>query len=168
MKKRKNPELQKLASNRSPDWAFMEKFIVPNYDTPKIPYLTRWRIIQTPVFGIYLHKIGTPDPRDTLHNHPWAFTAIILRGGYLEAVPGSGTPYPVRWKPVRWINIKRFHNSFHWIMSLDRTPTWTLMFVGRRRRVWGYLDREGVFTKFHEHQFNDDFERALAAQGDAA
>lgn len=166
MNKRKNPELKKLASNRSPDWAFMEKFVVPNYDDPKVPYLTRWRIFQTPLCGVYLHKIGTPDPRDTLHNHPWAFTAIILKGGYLEAIPDD-TGY-TKAKRVRWINIKRFNHSYHWIMSLDRTPTWTLMFVGRRRRVWGYLDREGVFTKFHEHTFNDDFERALAAQGDAA
>lgn len=166
MNRRKNPELKKLASNRSPDWAFMEKFVVPNYDDPKTPYLTRWRLFQTPLCGVYLHKIGTPDPRDTLHNHPWPFVAVILRGGYLEAVKDE--EIYARWKRVRWVNVKRFNNSFHWIMSLDRTPTWTLMFVGRRRRVWGYLDREGVFTKFYEHPFNDDFQRALAEQGDAA
>jgi hypothetical protein len=42
------------------------------------------------------------------------------------------------------------------------------MFVGRRQRVWGYWDRDGGFTDFDKHPFNDEFMRALAEQGDAA
>ena len=26
----------------------------------------------------------------------------------------------------------------HYIVRLDRTPTWTLVFVGKRRRTWGF------------------------------
>lgn len=157
----------KLASKRSPNWAFMERFVVPHYDNPKgSPYLVRWRIIQCPLFGIYLHRLGTPDPRDTLHNHPWPFISLVLKGGYTEYVRGDvGYARPKR---VKRLNIKRFNNSFHWISTLDKTPTWTLMFVGRRRRVWGYLDRDGTFTEFDKHHFNDEFLRALAEQGDAA
>lgn len=158
----------RLAGRRSPDWAFMEKFVVPHYDDPKgPPYLIRYRIIQTPLFGVYLHRLGTADPRDTLHDHPWPFVSIILRGGYTEMVRGT-FPIYAESKRVRWINVKRFKNSYHWIASLDKTPTWTLMFVGRRRRIWGYLDRDGARTNFDEHKFNDEFLRALADQGDAA
>jgi len=164
----------RLAGTRSPNWAFMERFVIPHYDDPKgPPYLIRWRLIQCPLFGIYLHRLGTADPRDTLHNHPWPFISFVLRGGYTEYVPGNPkyvpghTEYaqPIR---VRYVNIKRFKNSFHWIAELDRIPTWTLMFVGRRRRVWGYLDRDGTFTNFDEHHFNTEFLLALAEQGDAA
>jgi hypothetical protein len=46
-------------------WAFMEKFEVPNLDDPTETYLTRWRIIQTPLFAIYLHRFDGPDSRAT-------------------------------------------------------------------------------------------------------
>lgn len=156
---------KKLAGRRSPDWAFMEKFIVPHYDNPKEDYLVRWRVIQTPLFGIYLHKLGTPDPRDTLHDHPWPFISFVLRGGYIEYVRDL-EHYAIP-RRVKRINVKRLRD-YHWISELDRVPTWTLMFVGRRQRVWGYLDRDGTRTPFDQHPINDVFLRALEEQGDAA
>ena len=157
----------KLVNGRSPNWAFMEKFVVPHYDDPKgTPYLVRWRLIQCPWFGVYLHKLGTEDPRDVLHNHPWGFVSFIIKGGYDEFTP-SRIGYAES-RRIRFINVKRFSNSFHWISNLHRTPTWTLMFVGRRRRVWGYLDRDGTYTDYNKHVFNDQFMKALAEQGDAA
>lgn len=140
----------------------MELFKVPHYDDPMKDYLWRLRILQTPLFGIYLHKLCTPDPRDTLHNHPWAFTSIVLKGGYVEFVPG---PYYAQSRYVKRINVKRFNNSFHWIAQLDREPTWTLVFVGRRRRTWGYLDRDGRYTDYNQHQFNDQYHEALSVRG---
>jgi hypothetical protein len=145
----------KLANNRSPNWAFMEKFIVPHYDDP-VDYLVRWRIIQTPLFGVYLHKLGTSDPRDTLHNHPWPFISFVLRGGYLEAVQSEVPGAYCRWRHVKRINIKRLRD-WHWIHCLYRVPTWTLMFVGRRQRVWQYMDRDGTLTDYDKHRFNDEF-----------
>ena len=157
----------RLAGRRSPQWAFMEKFVVPDYSRPELDedYLTRWRLINTPLFGIYLHKIETPDPRPTLHDHPWAFTAIVLRGGYTEMrryshVMGTDKRYAGR-NMVRRINMMPL-DSLHWIERLHRTPTWTLVFVGRRKRVWGYLDRDGTYTEFHKHEFNNQFLDALA------
>ena len=155
----------RIAGNRSPNWAFMESFTVPHYDDPKQTYLWRLRIVQTPLFGIYLHRLGTPDPRDTLHDHPWPFLSLVLRGGYTEFVRGRTTYAEPR--RVRVLNVKRLRDA-HWISELDRTPTWTLMFVGRRQRVWGYWDRDGTFTEYDLHPFNDEFQRALAEQGDAA
>ena len=75
----------KLASNRSARWAFMEKFEVPDYDRPERNYLTRWRLIQTPWFGIYLHRFDGPDPRETLHDHPWPFVSVVLSFGSLKS-----------------------------------------------------------------------------------
>lgn len=158
--------IEKVSHNRgqrnSPNWAFMELFKVPHYDDPTKDYLWRLRILQTPLFGIYLHKLGTPDPRDTLHNHPWPFVSFVLRGGYTEFIPG---PYYAQSHYVKRMNVKRFNNSFHWIAELDRTPTWTLVFVGRRRRVWGYMDRDGTITDFDKHPFNDQYAQAMEKRG---
>jgi hypothetical protein len=169
----------KLASGRSPRWAFMERFVVPDYSRPDSDddYLDRIRILQTPWWGVYLHKLGTPDPRPTLHDHPWKFFSIVLRGGYDEmrrethslppshssAWKSNGELYPNRYATlhiVRRFNMMPF-DSLHWISRLHRVPTWTLVFVGRRRRVWQYLDRDGTFTDFDRHEFNQQFLDAM-------
>lgn len=162
--------MKRLAGRRSPNWAFMEKFVVPHYDDPTgPPYLIRWRILQTPLFGIFLHKLGTPDPRDTLHNHPFPFISFILLGGYTEFVQSEIPEMYAESRWVKWVNIKRM-KDWHWISELDRTPTWTLMFVGRRRKVWQYLDRDGTKTDYDKHPFNDLFTESLKKheQWDAA
>lgn len=146
----------------SPNWALLELFKVPHYDKPEQDYLWRLRILQTPWFGIYLHKLCTPDPRDTLHDHPWSFFSIVLKGGYVEFVPG---PFYAQSNYVRRFNWKPLKRSFHWIAELDRTPTWTLVFVGRRKRVWGYLEPDGTWTPYNEHEFNDHYQAALDVRG---
>src|SRR5688500_6187293 len=37
-------------------------------------------------FGVYVHRILAPDPGLDLHDHPWPFVTLILRGGYVEEV----------------------------------------------------------------------------------
>lgn len=171
----------KLANRRSPDWAFMEKFVVPDYSHPETDddYLTRIRLIQTPLFGIYLHKMETADPRPVLHSHPWPFLAVVLRGGYDEmrrdshtvstkmtthkggVVGGDMFPYLYAYPHrVRHLNVMPF-DALHWIDKLHRVPTWTLVFVGRRTRIWQYMDRDGTLTDFDKHKFNDQFLDAL-------
>lgn len=143
----------RLASNRSPDWAFMERFEVPNYDTDG-NYLTRWRIVQTPWFAVMIHRFDGPDPRPTLHDHPWPFLSIVLRGGYVERTLTGA-------RCVRHLNHKAA-TGLHSIRSLLRTPTWTLMLCGKRCRVWGYLDDDGTWTRFDEHPHNEEFAAARA------
>lgn len=168
----------KLASNRSPNWAFMQRFEVPNYDSDG-NYLTRWRVIQTPWFGIYVHRFDGPDPRPTLHDHPWNFRSLVLLGGYVEATAYSDVRQPPVNPPFGWPSqTLREHSEWttykarslnrksardlHTIVHLLRVPTWTLMFVGRRERVWGYVDRDGTWTAFDEHRHNLEFQNALA------
>lgn len=159
----------KLASNRSARWAFMEKFEVPDYDHPERNYLTRWRLIQTPWFGIYLHKLEGPDPRSTLHDHPWPFVSIVLRGGYVER---RLDPNTLEIDEHRIRHARRARTGMaHSIMRLLRTPSWTLLFVGRRARIWGYLDAldvtegaEWLWTRFDRHHHAYEFDKAMAAR----
>jgi hypothetical protein len=136
----------------------MEKFEVPNLDDPTETYLTRWRIIQTPLFAIYLHRFDGPDSRATLHDHPWNFVSIVLRGGYCERRRYDGPL--VR---IDRLNVKRAEDT-HYIEHLHRTPSWTLMLVGRRRREWGYWDRDGTWTHFERHRHGAEFDAAMAAR----
>jgi len=145
-------------------WAFMKRFVVPHFDSDD-DYLRRLRIVETPLFGLYLHRIGTPDSRPTLHDHPWNFTAFVLRGGYTERRLDPKT-MRVCARRVRHVNRMRTHD-FHAITELLRVPTWTLVFVGRRARTWGYLEEIGwpnqhwMWTAFDQHPHNDEFVAAL-------
>jgi hypothetical protein len=103
-------------------------------------YLHRLKIISTPWGGIYLHKIMTPDTDPILHDHPWNFLAIMLRGGYSEVIIDKMTLEDKENHP-RHFNVK-WRDDRHYILKLDRTPTWTLMFVGGRARTWGFWWRD--------------------------
>lgn len=150
-------------AQRSTRWAFMERFEVPDYDHPERNYLTRWRVVQTPWFAVCLHRFDGPDPRPTLHDHPWPFLSIVLRGGYQEV---TSYTLPLG-HSVEHVNVKQA-TDLHYIRRLHRTPTWTLMLVGRRRRTWGYRDRDGTWTPFDEHPHAAEFDAAMAARGNGA
>ena len=44
-----------------PRFRIMSRFVVPNYDSTGEDYLRRLRIIETPWFGVFLHRLGTPE-----------------------------------------------------------------------------------------------------------
>jgi hypothetical protein len=150
----------------------MERFEVPNYDDEG-NYLTRWRIIQTPWFAFYLHRFDGPDPRPTLHDHPFNFTAVVLRGGYVERRLDRSTLEVNENHVIRFFNRVKSGDA-HSIKSLLRYPTWTFLFVGRRVRQWGYLEpvpyytgsqkeyRNGFkWTPFDRHKHNLEFQIAM-------
>ena len=164
---------RRLTNQRSPRWAFMETFKVPQYDGDD-DYLTRLRIVQTPWFGLYLHRFDGPDPRPTLHDHPWPFLSFVLRGGYVERRLNTLTMKVDENHRVRFVNRMPTHGA-HSIMRLTRTPTWTFMVVGRRVRTWGYWEqnwghwedaepRPGHWrwTEFDKHLHASEFDAALA------
>jgi hypothetical protein len=123
-------------SERSPSWAFCRTMVLRNRDGT--PYLRRWRIFECPWFGVYLHRIDGPDEGRDLHDHPWPFVSIVLRGGYIEEVPDY---YGVRERSVRWVNFKAAEDR-HRVASVDK-PTWTLVLRGPRWRRWGFLTDHG-------------------------
>ena len=147
-------------------WAFMKRFEIPNLDHPEINYLTRWRIVQTPWAALYLHRMNTPDGRPTMHDHPWSFVSIILRGGYYEhRLTGDRN---IVGRRIKHVNVVR-RNDAHYIASLDRTPTWSLLLVGKRRQTWGYWrpipgTSRGTWswTPFDRDRHAEEFDAAVA------
>lgn len=162
-------------------WAFMERVDAPDYDEPHENYMTRWRVISVPWFGLYIHRLSKPDPRPTLHDHPWPFLSLVLRGGYTEdlgtraggAGPsragGTDAPSPVtgrRQRAWRRGSIHRMRKTdAHTITRLHRSPTWTLVLVGRRHPEpsWGYWDTNG-WTRWDQHPHAADFAAAEATR----
>ena len=156
--------LRAAGANRSP-WAFMERFEIPSFDDDGL-YLTRWRIVQTPWCALYLHRLTAPDSRPTLHDHPWNFLAVVLRGGYTERRLNPHTMTVDECHHVRRLNAIRA-SDFHAIVELDRRPTWTLCFVGPRVRTWGYLEPPVSgdiwhWTEFDKHPHAREFDAAMA------
>lgn len=82
-------------------------------------------------FGsVMIHELLEADP-DPMHDHPWAFTSVLLRGGYREVTPDGVAEWwapVVLNRPARWV---------HRLEPLDG-PTWTLISTGPVEREWGY------------------------------
>lgn len=139
----------------------LRRYDIPDLVDRSTTYLTRWRVVETPWFGVYLHAIRLPDRDPHPHDHPWPFVAMMLRGGYTEEyfdglpaaleAQASGGGQVRRWRAgsIRFVPTTAFHS----ITGLDRAPTLTLMLVGRRRHEWGYATPSGWV---HHEQYQVD------------
>ena len=96
------------------------------------PYLTRYYIIRTRRFSIYLHNFHADDPAG-VHCHPWHNASFILHGGY-EETHADGSKVKCSRGHFRF----RQAEVFHRIVSIER-DTWSLFFTGRRHRIWGFF-----------------------------
>jgi len=105
-------------------------------------HFRRWRILYTPWFKINLHGIYHHDEDKHLHNHPWNFLNIILKGYYVEELEGKlSFRYPGQ-------VAKRTKNQFHKIESLLSKSVYTLNIMWGKEEVWGYR----VDGKFVDHE----------------
>lgn len=119
-------------------------------------YLRRWWIVKTPYGGIALHRMTAPDARETLHDHPFSFLSIPVRGGYYEKRLNPRTmEVGGRW--VTRFNLVRKHDA-HSIRALTRPVVWTLLFIGKHRRTWGFWERSNYSPNFWSWTKHDAFD----------
>jgi hypothetical protein len=131
--------MRKLASTEGIRWAFLKRTNVPHDVPPERVLVIRWRVIQTPLFALYVHKIIRPDPQRDLHDHPSSFLSLIIKGSYRELRQGASVPLLHEALSLRYMRAEWPHS----ILELGRVPTWTILFVGRRRREWGFYTPAG-------------------------
>lgn len=112
-----------------------EKFTIQ--DGTGDPYLIRWRLVDSPWFGIYLHKIIRSDHDRHLHDHPFDFVSIMLRGCYLEYLRGRVLPLSRAAVSVAFRRAEQAHR-----LEVS-APCWTLVARGARRRSWGFYVDDG-------------------------
>jgi len=95
-------------------------------------YLKRYRLIETPYFKVYLHRILLSDSDRAMHCHPWDFTSIILYNGYIEHTPDN-------------INVCKMGDiirhkaeDLHRLELLPGQTCTSLVITGKKRRTWGF------------------------------
>ena len=98
-------------------------------------HFKRWQILKTRWGSIWLHAIYKADQDKYLHNHPWDFTSVVLKGSYYEQTSlGNKKQYPGK------INV-RDGSEYHKILELESEVVYTLFFVSEPKRQWGYRVR---------------------------
>lgn len=110
------------------------------------PYLDRLRIIQTPLFGLYLHHIHRADREMDPHDHPWWFASLVLAGWYEELVWPDKQDRNARTAVMRlrgrW-SLRSISRRGAHIITDVRGPLWTLVVTGPKRGEWGFWTRDG-------------------------
>lgn len=120
------------------------------YHVDRSPYMERWWIIEGRWLSIKLHHICTPDYDRHMHDHPWWFASLILRGWYVEHLPMCE---PAEFVDGRELSRKamRHAGSFafrrlgarHLISEVAPEGVWTLFINGPRAKQWGFHTETG-------------------------
>jgi hypothetical protein len=113
-------------------WGALTKLVVGSQDNPM---LKRWRLIQTPIGGVYVHFIYREDLDRDLHDHPWNFFRFILRGGYEEDYEGSIVG---KFKVLKRFDWGYVRTDAHHRITKVYPKTVTLVVVGRKTQEWGF------------------------------
>lgn len=115
-----------------------EKLTCANGDV----YVRRW-YMETPWGSIRLHHWLHSDDDRAMHDHTWAFTTLILRGGYTDMSP-SGREHLVAGQMAT-----RLPRHKHTVV-VDSGGCWSLLVTGPKIRAWGFW-RKGKWVKANKY-----------------
>ena len=111
-----------------------------------VPYLIRYYLFlkerKNFPFNVTLHKVLVSD-EPTLHDHPWSYATLILKGGYWE-----NTPQGRFWRGPGHFRYRRASDLHYLELERDdqgnEIPCWSLFFMGRKAGAWGFL-KNGIW-----------------------
>lgn len=132
---------------------YYKKKIIMRED--KVPYLVRYSIFGCRFFSIKVHKILISD-YDCLHDHPWAFITLILKGGYTEVYEKKIRLSPTMYHGETYASftkkkVTKFRKPlsllyrparFKHKLEVDK-PAWTFVITFKRIREWGFWTSTG-------------------------
>jgi hypothetical protein len=112
------------------------------------PYLERYYVFLKErnrfPFNVFLHKFLKSDP-DDVHDHPWPYATLILKGGYWEWIPQFNGQGQKIGEVAAWRGPGHFRiapaRSFHRIELDPAVTAWSLFMPGPKQRDWGFLVR---------------------------
>ena len=111
------------------------------------PYLERYYLFlkdrQRFPFNVFLHKFLKSDP-DDLHDHPWPYATLILKGGYWETTPEGRF-----WRSPGHFRVCKA-NSLHRIELDPSVECWTVFMPGPKQREWGFI-KNGTWTQWEKY-----------------
>lgn len=129
-------------------------------------------------FSIKYHKILASDDA-CMHDHPWSFLTIILKGGYYEWTPkkqkDSGEyvdsqlgvtgeyenchwhkPGSIMYRPANWIHRLELRSvNVRDVEQLKIVPAHTLVFTFKVIRDWGFITKKGWIFWRHYNSNRD-------------
>jgi len=140
---------KRIVMDRQSDEPYLERYYLFLKDRDRFP------------FNIFLHKFLKGDP-DDVHDHPWPYATLILKGGYYEWLPqfdskGNKIAEMCVWRGPGSFRVCRA-NSYHRIELDPSVTAWTLFMPGPKKRDWGFL----VNNKWiqHEQYLKERYEQA--------
>ncbi len=131
-------------------------------------YLVRYRLTRFSWFRLYVHVINRSDSDRDMHDHPWAFWSLILRGGYMEYTPSKGAGWDpdfydgrsysagslLRHKATDLHRLQLFPGINPKTNLYDEAfeiPAVTLVWAGKKTRRWGFQTESG-WVPFEEYE----------------
>lgn len=145
-----NAEMQtfdRLAHNILCQLFSYRDIVKPGADGKPSLYLRRFYIAKFKRFRVFLHNIRRPDNDRHPHSHPWPFTSLCLKGGYLENIVDAISEHGVwtnKWRsfrPFQIISNPAIHT--HMVEQIYGPSAWTLIKAGPAEREWDFLTEKG-------------------------
>lgn len=120
---------KRIVMDRESNEPYLERYYLFLKDRKKFP------------FNVFLHKFLKSDP-DDVHDHPWPYATLILRGGYYEWVPKFNSLGEKIGEERFWRGPLHFRvcgsTSYHRIELKPGVTAWTLFMPGPQKREWGF------------------------------
>jgi hypothetical protein len=121
---------KRIVMDRQSDEPYLERYYLFLKDRKHFP------------FNVFLHKFLKGDP-DDVHDHPWPYATLILKGGYYEWTAEFDENNIKIGETRHWRGPGHFRicsaNSFHRIELKQGVTAWTLFMPGPQKREWGFL-----------------------------
>lgn len=132
---------KRIVMDRVDDQPYLERYYVFLKDRKWFP------------FNIFLHRFLKSDS-DDLHDHPWPYATLILKGGYYEWQPIFNSKGEKFGETAVWRGAGSFRvcgaNSYHRIELDPNVECWTLFMPGIKQRDWGFL-RNGQWIQWEQY-----------------
>ena len=104
-------------------------------------FLTRKTLVNIGRVHIRLHDILSPDKSPYLHNHPFYYISIVLKGGYIEQILRNGSIQEVK-HDIGSI-IYRKPSDFHRLKDING-PTKTLFLTFKVKMNWSLVKNKDL------------------------
>jgi len=140
---------KRIVMDRQSDEPYLERYYLFLKDRDRFP------------FNVFLHKFLKGDP-DDVHDHPWPYATLILKGGYYEWLPQFDSKGNKIAEMCVWRGPGSFRicsaNSYHRIELDPNVTAWTLFMPGPKKRDWGFLVKNKWVQ--HEQYLKERYEQA--------
>jgi hypothetical protein len=133
-------------------------FVIGGHDDP---YMLRWFLLpRNKFFNVYLHKFLRDDDDSALHDHPWWFVSLMIKGEYIEHIADCRMIHrqapSVAFRPAEHRHrVELFHVREPWTGKRQKIPAWTIVITGRAKRQWGFWCPKG-FVHWKKFVAEDD------------